>query len=272
VLAVALLAPLLAAPASQAAVAPGCTAAQPTRVGGTIRGYPDNRYVDTHIGIQVTDVAGRTISPTGTLVKGGYSWIEMLNNNVSATGTTDSTIATDKWGRCVTANARSVYIEAYPKRADQVPAIQVTDQSRYGETAYYGGKITPGAVNTIGLRLPATYQATGGNTGGLQGYLWHAGQYVPAGAITRVRAFTQQPGPTCGVEGLAASAEALASATGPNRTYYKVDFLSAGQCGAPYQVYSLQMTCHLACGATDRNVATLVGVRRGQWPRVDVVF
>jgi hypothetical protein len=271
-LAAALLAPLLAMPTGEAAVAPGCSTAQPTFVGGTIRGYPDGRFVDTHIGILILDGSNRHINPDGTPnTSGGYSWIEMLNHNVAATGTTDSTIATDRWGRCVTAAARTAWIEAYPKRADQTPAIQLTDQSRYGDASYYGGRITPGVVNSFGLRLPLTWQ-NGGNTGGMQGYIWHAGHNVPASAVTNVVAFSQQLGAVCGVEGLAASAYALASATNPDRTYYKVDFLSAGQCGAAWQLYSLQATCHLVCGASNRTVAILIRVVRGRWPRVDIVF
>jgi predicted secreted Zn-dependent protease len=77
---------------ASATVAPGCTAAAPTFVGGTIRGYPDNRFVDTHIGILILDGSNRHINPDGSPnTSGGYSWIEMLNHNVAATGTTDGT-------------------------------------------------------------------------------------------------------------------------------------------------------------------------------------
>jgi hypothetical protein len=147
----------------------------------------------------------------------------------------------------------------------------VTDFTRYGDTAYYYGRLTIGGRNLFGLRLPTIFQQ-GGNTGGVQGYIWHAGKSVPASAVSKVRAFTQQPGPVCGVEGLAASAAALGSATNPDRTYYRTDYLSAGQCSAPWQLYSLQVTCHQVCGATDRTVALLVRVVRGRWPRVDIQF
>jgi hypothetical protein len=227
--------------------------------------------VNVHIGVLLLDAAKKPINVDGSLkTGGGYSFIQKLNSDTPPTGTTDPTGVTDRWGQCVAGNAALAFVEEYPKRPSPDP--MVTDFTRYGDGAAYNRHITPGAVNTIGLRLPVTFQ-NGGNTGGVQGYLWHGGHNVPASAVTGVVAFSQQfTVSTCGVEGLAASAAVLGTATGPDRTYYKVDYLSAGQCAAPSQLYSLQLTCHIVCGATDRRVAVLVGVRRGLWPRVDITF
>jgi hypothetical protein len=78
------------------AVAPGCTAAQPTRLGGQIAGYPDNRAVDPIIGVETRDAAGNTIDPAGTVRPHGYTYVQRVNPTLPATG---SDIAgTRLWG------------------------------------------------------------------------------------------------------------------------------------------------------------------------------
>lgn len=254
----------LVPPAVSAAIAPGCTAARPTFVGGTIRGYPDGRAVNTHIGVVIADAAHRRLNPDGTLdTDGGYSWVDMLNPTAPASGTTDPS-AVSAWGRCVSGLATSFAAEAYPKR----PGGD-TDKSRYGATAYYRGTFTVGQRLAVGLRLPQTWQCCGANTGGVAGYIWYAGRPVPAASVSRVRAFPLSSGSACGIEGFSAAADALGTNT---RTYYRVDYLAAGQCWAPSQGYSLQLTCHLVCGKVDSNVAVRISIVRGQRPRRDVYF
>jgi len=269
---------LLQAPA--AAIAPGCTAKQPTFVGGTLAGYPDGRALDAHIGVSVgyRDSAGRlhVVLPDGSpnpSSNGDYSWVDRLNPTVAAAGTTDPAAART-WGMCVWGGVTVFYAEAYPKApvdATHDQAHQATDKSRYGSSAYYAGTVVGGQRLNVALRLPVTFQAGGGNTGGFQGYITYRGAPVPAASITRVRAFPG-PGGACGVEGYSAAADQLASAANPARTFYRVDFLAGGRCGATTQTYSFQVTCHLVCGAVNRLFVRTVPVLGGRWPRIDVAF
>lgn len=253
--------------AKAAAIAPGCTATQPTFVGGTIRGYPDGRALDVALGVEITDSSHHMLWPDGSLGYAGddYSWKEFLNTTVAATGT-ESSSASYRWGRCVTAKASRFYVEMYPKNT-----AGVTDNSRYGSASYYNGVLTPGANVEVALRLPLIHQL-GGNTGGIQGYISYSGKSVPTSAVTTVVAFTYSPGNACGIEGFSAAATVLGNGTSPDRTYYKVDYLAGGQCGAPYQAYYLKLRCHLMCGAVNNLWAQTVHVVNGHWPRVDVIF
>jgi hypothetical protein len=264
---------------SAATVAPGCTSPRSTFIGGTLVGYPDGRALDAHVGVSAgyLDAAGRfhavlpdgSPSPTGNA---DYSWIDKLNPTVPAEGTTDPA-ATRTWGQCVWAGVTDFYIEVYPKDPqDPDPAVpQKTDKARFGSTAYYSGKVTAGQTVNVALRAPVTWQAGAGNTGGLQGYVTYRGRAVPAAAITRVRAFPG-PGAACGVEGYSAAADQLTSSADGQRTFYRLDYLAGGQCGAANQSYSLQITCHLVCGATDRTFTRRIAVAKAKWPRLDVAF
>jgi hypothetical protein len=261
-------------------VATGCTADKPSYVGGTVKGYTDGRALDVALGIGIATTrngAYTQLAADGTTIPRGYSWIEKLNPTYPPTGvdpTTDPAAQTT-WGQCVAGSATRFDVEVYPK--DPIdPANpdlpQVTDKIRYASTAYYSGVITPGTRMNLALRVPVTFQAGGGNTGGVQGYITYAGKPVPKSAITRVRAFPG-PGYECGIRGYSASdTDKVVDATGPARTYYKVDYLVGGQCGAATQGYALQMTCHLVCGATDRDYSRRVDVSKGLMPRFDVVF
>jgi hypothetical protein len=274
ILGIVLFATMGLAPAGQIpamAVASGCTTAKPTWVGGHFWGS-DGRAINAHIGVGLKDKNGIDVLEDGS-PRGpgeGYSFIERLNPTVPATGTTDPS-AVRVWGRCVAANVTRAFIEIYPKRPASDPLTAPTDYSRYGLGSYYFLRVTVGARLDVLLRTPLIYQL-GGNTGGVQGYITRGGRPVPPEYITRVRAFTTQPGATCGVEGMAAIANKLL--TGPSgRTYYLVDFLAAGQCGVAYQTYNLRVTCGPpACGSVPVLVIKKINVVRGRWPRVDVAF
>jgi hypothetical protein len=282
VLLVAILALPLLQGSAEARVAPGCTPDRPTFVGGSIIGYPDGRALDAHIGVSVgyTGADGKfhVVLPDGSpnpSTNGDYSWVDRINPGVPAEGT-DDPAATRTWGACVWGGVTRFYAEMYPKApvdADHDQEHQATDKSRYGASAYYAGAVTAGQTLDVLLRLPVTYQAggAGGNTGGLQGYITFAGAPVLAENISRVRAFPG-PGSACGVEGYSAAADALATADGPLRTYYKLDFLAGGQCGASAQFYSFQVTCTVVCGAASVTFTRQVGIVGARWPRFDVSF
>src|SRR6185312_16739959 len=78
-----------------AAVAPGCTTARPSYVGGTLVGVPDGRALDAHIGVTVGYKSGTrfvVLAPgggPGDPALAGYSWIDHLNPTVPAAGTSD---------------------------------------------------------------------------------------------------------------------------------------------------------------------------------------
>jgi len=261
---------------AQAAVTPGCTTDRPSYVGGTLVGVPDGRALDAHIGVTVGYKSGTrfvVLAPgggPGDPALAGYSWIDHLNPGVPAAGTSDPA-AQRTWGMCVAANVRLFYAEVYPKAPSSDPATQRTDKSRYGSTAYYGGAVSPGQRLNVGLRAPVTFQAGAGNTGGVQGYITYRGTPVPAGNIRWVRAFPG-PGATCGVEGYSAGPDQLTTAAGPTRTYYRLDYLVGGQCGAATQSYSFQVTCVSVCGAASRTFIRSIAVAKGKWPRLDVAF
>jgi hypothetical protein len=270
----------LLAGSAAASVAPGCTAKTPTFVGGTLVGYPDGHALDAHIGVSVGyhDAAGRlhVVLPDGSpnpSTNGDYSWVDRLNPTVPATGTTDSA-AQRTWGMCVWGGVTVFYAEMYPKApvdSTHDQAHQATDKSRYGSSAYYAGTVAGGQRLNVALRAPVTWQAGQGNTGGVQGYITYRGVPVPAANVTRVRAFPG-PGATCGVEGYSAAADQLLTAAGPTRTYYRLDYLVGGQCGAAAQHYAFQVNCHAVCGATDRLLTRDVGIVKGRTPRLDVAF
>jgi hypothetical protein len=265
---------------AHAVVAPGCTTAKPTFIGGTLVGSPDGRALDAHVGVSVgnRDSAGKlriltaegTLNPTGAV---DYSYIEKLNPTVPATGTSDPE-ADRTWGQCVAANITEYHIEVYPKDPvdpDNPTAPQRTNKTRYGSTAHYTGAVSAGQNVQLAMRAPVNYQSGGGNTGGVQGYVTYQGRYVPREHISRVRAFPG-PGSGCGIEGYSAAADSLLTLPSPDRTYYKLDYLVGGQCGATYQRYNLQVVCAVYCGATSKMFSRSVYVTKGKWPRLDVAF
>lgn len=254
---------------SRAAAA--CPSGQPTFLGGPIQGYPDNRALNAMIGVDMKDSANRQIDVNGRLrgdadasFCGGYSWCERTNTTLSAAGSTDP--ALDRtWGRCVTGNAVRAFIEVYPQ-SEQLR----TSKIRYGAAAHYYQPITPRATNSVGLRLPATHEAAGGNTGGVHGYMTYQGHRVPPENITVIRAFTHGRGPECGVEGFSAAADELWYSTSSDSTWYKIGYLAGGRCGAATQKYTLTWSCN--CGGAKRTVSRHVDISQGRYHRVDVSF
>lgn len=252
-------------PAQAATVAPGCTATQPTRLGGQIYGYPDNRFLDSIIGVQTTDSAGNTVDLTGAPHAPGYTYIQRVNPTLPATGS--DTDGTKIWGGiCMSSKIVETFIELYPK-----DTTGVTDKSRYGEAAHYYQPITVGADNEIGLRLPLRHEL-GGNTGYINGYLTHGGHRIDPSLITRVRAFTHGRGPECGVEGLAASADELGYSASLDATFYKIDALAGGRCGAATQTYTIYLDCKCGTGGAVITQSRVVDVADGSGIRVDIAF
>lgn len=248
-----------------AAVAPGCTSARPTRLGGAIYGYPDNRALDAIIGVQTVDASGKTVDLAGSAQASGYTYVQRVNPTLPATGS--DTGGGKTWGGvCMSSVITEVFIELYPKAPDGT-----TDKSRYGEAAHYYQPITPGADNQVLLRVPLRHEL-GGNTGYVNGYLTHGGHRIDPSLITRVRAFTHGRGPECGVEGLAASADQLAYSGSLDATYYRIDALAGGRCGATSQEYTIYLDCRCGPNGAVITQTRVVDIRDGAGARVDIVF
>jgi hypothetical protein len=263
------------APAARAAAA-GCDLAHPTFIGGPIAGYPDNRAVNAQLGVVVADSSGAAVDSdghrygtAGAHFCGLYSWCEFVNSDVAPTGSTDPGADYD-WGTCVAATVATMHVEIYPKVRVR-PYVLATSFTRYGAAAHYGQPIAPGAANTIGLRLPVTYEADHANgvTGSIVGYLRFRGAAIPADRITRVRAFSTGKGPQCGIEGFSPGSTALAVQRGG--TYYQVGYLAAGRCGQSSQRYWLSVDCRCD-GVHKKTVSQLVDVYRGRSTRHDITF
>jgi hypothetical protein len=254
------------------AVVPGCDSAHPTRIGGGLYGYPDTRALNALIGVEAFNFNGQQVDRNGALLNtDSYSWIVHVNPALPPEGSTDPHARRD-WNdpaqQCVSANVRQVFIEVYPRRP---PNGFPTDFTRFGEAAHYGQPITPNADNQILLRLPVRDEQ-GGNTGYVNGYITANGGPVPdptnPNTGLRIRAFTLGSGPQCGVEGLAASAEQLATSSSGTATFYRSPPLAAGRCGAATQTYSLQVTW-LRTGQIQKRH---IDIADGRGIRVDFAF
>lgn len=273
------------APAAHA-VAPGCTSSRPTAIGGGIFGYPDNRSLNALIGVDLhagtTDVYADG-SPNTT---GGYSYSESVNKELPPEGTT-ATVGYERiWGDpgqvdeylCIAANVTQVFIEVYPRRRDAVTGGMVTDKSRYGEASHYRQPITSGATNTINLRLPLRHEL-GGNTGYVNGYITYNGRPVPdplvpgdPNRIAHVRVWpaTTTSGPQCGVEGFSADYDTLGLSGSGAATFYRVDALAGGRCGAVSQSYRIDVYCD--CDGQRRVLSRPVEIEQDRGDRVDFGF
>lgn len=252
-------------PMPAAATAPGCPSAQPTRLGGEIFSYPDGRFLDALIGVQTTDAAGHTVDLNGAPHAPGYTYVQRVNPALPATGSV--TEGTRSWGGiCISPKIVEAFIEIYPKAPNGV-----TDKSRYGEASHYSQPITVGVSNLVTLRLPLRHEL-GGDTGYVNGYLTHAGHRIDPALITRVRAFTHGRGPDCGVEGLAASADVLGYSASLDATYYRMDALAAGRCGAAVQAYTIDLDCKCGPGGSVITRSRVVNIADGSGVRVDIAF
>jgi hypothetical protein len=262
--------PAPAAPAALAVV-PGCDAAHPTRVGGPLRGYPDDRALNALIGVDARNDRGQKVNRDGAVIgTPGYSWVVNVNPGLPAQGSSDPQARRD-WNdpvlQCVSANVARVFLEVYPRRP---PNGSVTDFTRFGEAAHYHQPITARADNQILLRLPVRDEQ-GGNTGFIHGYITaNGGPVANPAANLRIRAFPLASGPECGVEGFAASAEQLQTSGSGTATFYRTPPLAGGRCGAATQAYSLHVTWLQP--NPDQELCRHVAVGDGQGIRVDLVF
>jgi hypothetical protein len=142
---------------------------------------------------------------------------------------------------------------------------------RYGEASHYYQPITVGRDNQVGLRLPLRYEL-GGNTGYVNGYLTHGGHRIDPSLITRVRAFSHGRGPDCGVEGLAASADQLGYSASLDATYYRIDALAGGRCGASSQGYTLYIDCKCGTNGAVITQSRAIAISQAAGIRVDIGF
>jgi len=192
-----------------AARARGCDSARPTRIGGGIYGYPDNRAVNALIGVDAksggvqVDRDGRPRSDPEADFCGGYSWCIRVNPDVGPEGTTDPS-AVKVWGTggdgCASAKIDQVFIEIYPQ-VQHAPGRFRTDFTRFGAAAHYYQPITPGGHNRLILRLPVRHEQ-GGNTGYVNGYITYQGGPVPDPEDNLViRAFSTGGGRSAGWRG-----------------------------------------------------------------------
>jgi hypothetical protein len=260
---VALAAPLtLAGPAG--ATGNGCPSARPTRVGGPIYGYPDNRTVHAFIGIelfkQVRDAQGNlhdvSVKPDGTVFGSGkpgdrahgYAAYDTVNRGTAATGQPSGGERT--WGAdqstaplCVAAGIYKTSIEVYPRNASEH-----TDKSRYGAASHYNQPLKSGGTNTVLLRLPLRRDvSTSGITGYVNGYVTYRGGVVDPAKL-RFRAFALGQGPQCGIEGFSASADRVAVSSTGTKTYYRLDALAGARCDTATQRYSIHAECTCRSG------------------------
>jgi len=258
------------APAASAVV-PGCDGAHPTRIGGGLYGYPDNRALNALIGVDAKNASGQKVNRDGTVITTpGYSWVVHVNPQLPPEGSTDPGARRD-WNdpvlQCVSSAVRQVFLEVYPR---EPPTGGATNLARYGEAAHYRQPITPNADNQIVLRLPVRDEQ-GGNTGYVNGYITaNGGPVANPTSNLRIRAFPTGSGPQCGVEGFAASAEALGTSGSGTATYYRTPPLAGGRCGAATQEYSLQVTWLQP--NPDQRQKRLVNIADGRGIRVDFVF
>jgi hypothetical protein len=248
------------------AIAPGCDTAHPTFVGGAIYGS-DGGSLNALIGVDHLDANDVKVNADGVPVTGAYSWTQGVNPSFPPQGNADQT-GTRTWGRCITAKVREIFVEIYPK-----DPTGTTNHTRYGGAAHYRQPVTVGGDNNgILLRLPVTFEADGGNTGSVNGYITYRGHQVPTQYLTRVRAFTTGSGPDCGIEGFKPAATALGPSGSMDATYYRISYLAGGRCGATSQRYSLYVDCTSFCGASTRTLQRYVDITKGTRPRVDFAF
>jgi len=250
-----------------------CGGARPTWIGGDIYGWPDRRALDAQIGVDHNDANGVKIDANGVACGaagstccGGYSWCMNPNPTIDPEGSTDAALSR-KWGRCVSAKVKEAFFEIYPKNAQGK-----TDFARYGAAAHQHQSIVSGGDNNVTLRLPLIHQVdpTNGNTGAVNGYITCNGKAVPAEDVTRVRAWSTETGTDCGIQGFSASATAVGVGASGAATYYLVDYLAGGQCGAADQTYQLYMD--VICGGVKKTQSKRASVARGARPRVDWAF
>ncbi|MCA9581143.1 MAG: hypothetical protein KC416_05070 [Myxococcales bacterium] len=251
-----------------------CTGAQPSWIGGYIRGS-DDRAINAIVGLDFqnaskvrVDPSGKACGTSGVKCCAGYSACVRTNPSIDPEGlppSADRPELETRWGVCVSSLVKDVFIEIYPKNQEGI-----TTHVRYGSAMHHYQPIPAGAETTVNLRLPMTFEADGGNTGSVHGYVTCNGKAVAPEDITRVRAWSESKGPTCGIEGFSASADQKAKSKSMDATFYSLDYLAGGQCGAPDQLYRLYMD--VTCGGGKKTMKKFARVAKGTKPRVDWNF
>lgn len=295
--------------AASTACGPGRTA-----LGGSLLDAPEGTPLNAMVGVELTDGGGRAYDvfpdrvdeagrPSGTR----YSLVDAVNPELRPRAFADRRTRRDRtWGApraegplCFVTNPRitQAFLEVYPRRpmdddGDGRTDRMVTDRSRHGAAAHYRQPVRAGEDNLgIALRLPRRLDT---QVGFLHGYITYRGQAVPVAApgcgtggrppchgITAVRVFPGDAnGPACGIEGFSASADGLdPTARGGTATYYRVDAIAGGRCGAASQSYAPRVTCVSFCGpgptgGPSRTIGpgTSPAVRSGQGTQADISF
>ena len=272
------------------AMSPYCTDPnRPTAIGGPIYGFGgnyNNWSIQAQVGMDLSgdDLKKRTVSggyltttndATGSNLA-TYSHSDYVNRGLGQPGAASGYERT--WGLegstgylCVHSSITKAFFEIYPKIND-ANGDQITDKRYYGQSVEQHYTITPGATNTITLRLP-TGDPYGGNTGDLNGYITYQGHRVDPAALTSFRVWPNDIGPTCGVQGGAFSASTVAYSNSLDATYYNITYLAGGQCGATSQSYDLTVKCVNVCGAASVTKAVRgINIADGTRPRVDIAF
>ncbi len=258
---------LVAAPAQ--AVAPGCTAARPTALGGGIVGV-DGRSLNAVVGIDLLNAAGKQVDADGRpSTVAGYAYRDRVNPGIPPEGSTDTGL-TRTWGDprtagdlCVSTRVTRVYLEVYPQNAARYSA---TTKTRYGSAAHHDQPLRPGVRNDVLLRLPLVRQL-GGQVGYVAGYVTYRGAAVDPKDVV-VRVFPRRAGAGCGVEGFSASPDQLFVTGG--RTRYVSDHIAGGRCGAASQTYDVRITC--VCGGTSLLKRQLLEVATGKGTPFSAAF
>ncbi len=258
---------LAATPA--AAVAPGCTAARPTALGGGIQGI-DGRALNAVVGIDLVDASGARVDRDGRPVTApGYVYRDRVNPTTSPDGSDDPSL-TRTWGDpatsgdlCVATKVAKAYLEVYPQNEAR---YSVTTKSRYALAAHHAQTLRAGARNDVLLRLPLV-RRLGGQVGYVAGYVTYRGAAVdPAKLVIRV--FPRRAGSECGIEGFSAAPDQKFVTGG--RTRYVSDDIAGGRCGAPSQTYDVRITC--SCGGTPIVRRTFLEVASGKGTPFSVAF
>jgi len=238
-------------------------------LGGDIYGHEDEkRSLNALIGVRQVDESATAIDAAGVPCGepasdccGDYSWCFRVNPGIEPTGSREPGLER-RWGKCIADAVTQAFIDIAPM--DPTDSIS---WARYGAAAHHDQPVGPEAVDVL-LRLPATFEAAGGNTGGVHGSIRCDGAPAGAGQVIAVRALSDDPGPACGVQGWMDSATALGDAGGD--TYYAIDYLAGGQCNAASQTY--RITMDVDCGGQTRTQEKVVEVTRGERQLVDWDF
>jgi hypothetical protein len=172
-----------------------CAAASSNAIGGTFSGI-DDRYVSGQIGVELFDADGTKIGMDGCPMGVGYAKTDLVNEKSSCcfllpgAGSTSSTYEGHQLEKSwlipnLPTNARTVWLEAYPKSTDAPDGPHRTDRRRYGSVLR-----RPLAVGRtdVHVRLPLHCDA-GGDTGAIRLTVYDDGVPVP----TNVSVFSSEP-------------------------------------------------------------------------------